>query len=257
MGRKRKIQKSSTGGSTSSSAVEGAKPTSVNVCDFPLSLLNNGKQRVASHQQPNSVSKLQVWHPDRIWVLPDFFTKRECQEWIDFAESSGGLEYTAHPATKYIAHRECYRLQQANATVLAQRIYQRLATKLGGYSNLTQAVCPNDLVRTNSNDSLEPIGCNPNLRLYKYTKGHAFGRHVDGSNSVEGTGDTLWTVLIYLSECRGGATRFYTSAKKSVAFDPVPGSILLHLHGDHCLEHEAEVVTQGTKYVLRTDLVVA
>lgn len=33
--------------------------------------------------------------------------------------------------------------------------------------------------------------------------------------------------------------------------------MLLHVHGDRCLQHEAEPVLAGTKYVLRTDLVFA
>lgn len=37
---------------------------------------------------------------------------------------------------------------------------------------------------------------------------------------------------------------------------PAVGLALLHLHGeDRCLEHEANVVVQGTKYVLRSDIV--
>lgn len=82
-------------------------------------------------------------------------------------------------------------------------------------------------------------------------------------------GQTEWTLLIYLSECQGGATRFYTTEEElggrkrssrrnchqSVAYEPKVGSILLHLHGDYCLEHEGEVVKGGIKYVLRTDLV--
>ena len=60
------------------------------------------------------------------------------------------------------------------------------------------------------------------------------------------------TVLIYLSECEGGATRF----EGDVAFAPRSGALLVHVHGeDRCLEHEADPVDGGTKYVLRTDLV--
>lgn len=37
---------------------------------------------------------------------------------------------------------------------------------------------------------------------------------------------------------------------------PAVGLALLHLHGeDRCLEHEANVVLQGVKYVLRSDVV--
>ena len=50
----------------------------------------------------------------------------------------------------------------------------------------------------------------------------------------------------------GGATRF---EKNLASFEPVQGSILLHIHGNDCLLHEADPVTSGIKYVLRTDLV--
>ena len=67
------------------------------------------------------------------------------------------------------------------------------------------------------------------------------------------------TVLFYLSTCTGGATRFHlphSSSKKkkkskddtSVAFVPEEGAVLLHIHGDRCLEHEAEPVLDGVKY---------
>lgn len=126
----------------------------------------------------------------------------------------------------------------------------------------------------------QPVTCNPNLRLYKYTQGQSFGRHFDDSNKIDLSGNaslsewqhvkdaqTEITVLFYLSSCRGGATRFHLPHGKSngkqtsgggstgVAFTPEEGAVLLHVHGDHCLEHEAEPVLEGVKYVLRTDIV--
>ena len=67
------------------------------------------------------------------------------------------------------------------------------------------------------------------------------------------------TVLFYLTSCRGGATRFHLphsgkrkkgggSSSGGVAFTPEEGAVLLHVHGDHCLEHEAEPVLDGVKY---------
>ena len=40
-----------------------------------------------------------------------------------------------------------------------------------------------------------------------------------------------------------------------IAFVPEAGAILMHMHGDRCLEHEAEPVLRGVKYILRTDIV--
>ena len=33
-----------------------------------------------------------------------------------------------------------------------------------------------------------------------------------------------------------------------IVYTPEEGSVLLHVHGDHCLEHEAEPVLEGVKY---------
>ena len=38
---------------------------------------------------------------------------------------------------------------------------------------------------------------------------------------------------------------------------PEAGMALLHCHGQDCLEHEALPVTQGCKYILRSDVVFA
>ena len=276
-----------------------------------------------------NISTLTELCKGRVWVVPSFFTRQECQSWIDFCESTSTLEssYQINRATAYTAHRECYRLQQPDATTLASRIFERLrSTRISSCpegtsspsSRTTESVV--DRLMRETEDILyddagrisagngnalrrqQIVGCNPNLRVYKYSNGHSFGRHVDESNNVPGQGMTGMTVLIYLSECQGGATRFYTngiydedeqkqqqirqlqqktastskpsagkkkkngsrtpsssspssSSSSSFAFQPTIGSMLLHVHGEHCLEHEAEPVLGGNKYVLRTDLV--
>jgi hypothetical protein len=143
-------------------------------------------------------------------------------------------------------------MQQQDATILTGTLYQRIK-QLGVLSLIQQ-----EMLSLYQEPTYQPVGCNPNLRIYKYTKGHSFGKHVDGSDVVIDMGKTEWTVLVYLSECQGGATRFYTDSRKnpkSLAFNPQVGSMLIHLHGDHCLEHEGDPVADGIKYVLRTDLI--
>jgi hypothetical protein len=156
------------------------------------------------------------------------------------------MERVAHPATRYIAQRECGRWQR-NDTEAASKLFQRLST----------TVLPKIAHQLDFPSDYVPVACNSNLRLYKYEKGMSFGKHYDGSDTVE-EGQTEITVLVYLSSCVGGATRFYPPRKKqSVAFTPEEGAILLHIHGDRCFAHEADVVVQGIKYVLRTDIVYA
>lgn len=190
-------------------------------------------------------------HPGCVWVVYDFLKPKECQAWIDFVENSKELEICGHPASKYVAHRECYRWQR-NDTHIAQTIFERME-KSGIIRELQAKI-------EFSCQSYLPRGCNPNIRFYKYETGMRFGKHVDESHPVEGAGNTEVTVLVYLSECKGGATRFYadtSTKKKSFAFAPKVGALLLHVHGNRCLEHEGDPVEGGIKYILRSDIVYA
>jgi hypothetical protein len=119
----------------------------------------------------------------------------------------------------------------------------------------------------------EPIGLNPNIRVYRYSKGQYFDCHCkndqrpplspqpttyctdlrtrpdDDSNSLTLPSEppipvrTTWTLLLYLTSaaegCVGGETVFYPHDRKSAAEEiAVPlqtGMLLLHKHGDDCL----------------------
>jgi hypothetical protein len=185
---------------------------------------------------------LEVLHPRAVYRAQNFYSASECQTWIDLFQNSKTMDYVSHPASRTIAHRECYRWQ-IDDWELSNQVFQRIrAAKL--------------LEGLDFGFSREyPVTCNGNLRLYKYDKGMRFGRHIDESNRTD-YGITRVTVLIYLSDCpSGGATRFHLTRKQSFAVLPLQGSILFHVHGDQCLEHEGDPVICGTKYVLRTDLV--
>jgi hypothetical protein len=182
-----------------------------------------------------------------VWTMGDFLTKQESQNWISFAEEEGRLQRMQQRATRFMASRDCHRFSLHDAA-MAARLFQRLQqTRM--YADALESHFPGKI----------PVACNPNLRLYKYDKGMSFGKHVDGSESIPGVGETRMTMLIYLSDCQGGATRFHdvddASGTTEKAFEPRTGSLLLHVHGDECLEHEGDPVLGGTKYVLRTDLV--
>jgi hypothetical protein len=218
---------------------------------FPLELLASSAKE---EQPPLKLEQLVQGYP--VWIVSNFFSSVECQKWIQFCEESGGLDYTALPATMYTAHRKCFRMQDKCNKNLADRLYLRLISS-GIMNKLKTSLKPPK--RKVANKFENPAGFNPNLRLYKYSSGHSFGKHIDESNIVESMGHTEITVLIYLSECKGGATRFYPTYddEDSFYFDPVPGTMLLHVHGDDCLEHEADPVLEGLKYILRTDVVFA
>lgn len=103
----------------------------------------------------------------------------------------------------------------------------------------------------------DAVGLNPNIRAYRYDVGDAFKTHYDDDETVE-VGITRFTLLIYLSSCRGGETVFYSEGRKQgvvASVAPAPGKALLHRHGDACLPHEGARVVGGVKYVLRSDVV--
>ena len=116
-----------------------------------------------------------------------------------------------------------------------------------------------ELYRVPSNlGRLQPSGCNPNIRLYKYGEGQRFGRHVDQANRLADGSTTEFTVLLYLNDdVEGGETVFYAdhrSNQEACRFSPKAGAALIHAHGERCLTHEGAVVRKGVKYLLRTDL---
>jgi len=236
----------SVSGSSVPAATSGASAKNASgLLLFPAHLLSNQPPLKLAFQPVN------VLLPNYIWALPNFFTRHECRAWIDHLENTAtnSWEHVQQRGTRYMAARECFRCSRHDGA-MAHRLFERLRD---GAPQLLSALHP----LNNGLFGQRPVTCNPNLRLYKYCPGHAFGKHIDEANVVPGVGVTRLTILIYLSDCEGGATRFYDDESgKVVAFAPQPGAILLHVHGeDLCLEHEADPVMAGVKYVLRTDLV--
>jgi len=104
---------------------------------------------------------------------------------------------------------------------------------------------------------------NPNIRLYKYTPSQHFNPHYDDSVRDAKTGAVSeWTLLVYLTGVedgvQGGETVFYPNSKakasESMVAPLIRGTALLHRHGNECLLHEGSQVLNGTKYVLRSDI---
>ncbi|KAL7421086.1 hypothetical protein Q5752_003970 [Cryptotrichosporon argae] len=130
-----------------------------------------------------------------------------------------------------------------------------------------------------------------NIRIYHYPLSTYFRAHYDEPQPDASAGGrrTAWTVLLYLTECEGGATAFHVpgssargrgkkrgkrGGKKGGTYEeedegegegeeerirvaPRAGRVLFHWHGTShggCLKHEGEEVRGGDKWVLRTDV---
>lgn len=198
---------------------------------------------------------VQILIPSAVYASVNFLSPGECKALINFAECEG-FEQLSSPQTSVYAHRECGRISRTSFQ-MADELFLRMKF-------MVERIMKD--VQFSKDEHYKPISCNSNIRIYKYEKGMSFGRHFDGSEKIShyAGGNTEITVLIYLSSCSGGSTRFYLpkrGKKKnnegSIAFQPQEGALLMHLHGDRCLEHEADPVQHGIKYVLRTDIVFA
>ncbi|KAG0043143.1 hypothetical protein BGZ83_011780 [Gryganskiella cystojenkinii] len=107
------------------------------------------------------------------------------------------------------------------------------------------------------------IEMNERLRFLRYGPGDKFEPHMDGEyRRTDGSGHvTKVTIQFYLNEgCVGGATSFLSEysfredrggENEKLEVNPRTGQILIFQHN---LLHEGSQVTQGTKYVVRTDI---
>ena len=115
--------------------------------------------------QPQTL-RFEEIHAGTVWIIRNFLSQEECNAWIDFCDSCDGLEYTSQPGSKYLAPRECFRLQNPNASNISERLYRRMQES-NTITNLEEEL----LAHGKRNVLYRPVGFNPNMRLYKYTKG--------------------------------------------------------------------------------------
>ncbi|HEX8659177.1 MAG TPA: 2OG-Fe(II) oxygenase [Hymenobacter sp.] len=91
------------------------------------------------------------------------------------------------------------------------------------------------------------IGLNELFRFYRYQRGHQFRGHFDESYIRSEQEASYFTFMVYLNDnFQGGDTTF-----RGLSIQPRQGMALIFLHS---LYHAGSEVTQGVKYVLRTDV---
>ena len=142
-----------------------------------------------------------------------------------------------------------------------EALYARIEHMLPGEC-IARAVVPRASDRGAMDQAWTPVGLNERLRFYRYEGGERFNRHYDGCFPRDDrTEMSIYTFIVYLSdEFVGGETTFFVAAgrgkQSEVAVMPTCGSALIFPHGSHPLSplHEGSVVTEGLKYVLRSDI---
>jgi hypothetical protein len=108
-------------------------------------------------------------------------------------------------------------------------------------------------------DGWHSIGVNERMRFYRYHPGQQFDWHTDGYFRRDNGERSFLTFMVYLNGgAVGGETSFSDHGRtprfRDFAITPVAG---LALFFTHRLLHKGEPVTDGCKYVLRTDVMYA
>jgi len=189
------------------------------------------------HAQP-SISVCRIDTKDA-FLLEELFTRQECEALINSAESIGfgGTSYKKE-------YRGNLRLITTDA-------------------KLTAAVCERmepcvPKTVTMNREMWDFVGLNECWRLAKYYPGDRFQQHCDAVFKRSQDEMSMYTVNIYMNaDFTGGNTRFYFSGKSVADYEiqPKPGLCLVFRQppGESYL-HDGAEVTNGVKYLFRTDL---
>ena len=169
-----------------------------------------------------------------VFTLDGVLTPGECAAMIDRIETLGP---TVAPITTPSGPEMRTDIRN-NARVMfddaafAKTLFERIAAQL-----------PSPLC------GMHPVGANERLRCYRYEPGQRFAPHYDGAYCRNADERSLLTLMVYLNEgFGGGATDFHDY---DIEVTPRTGMALLF---QHMLLHEGCVVTSGTKYALRSDV---
>lgn len=101
---KPKSQKPSyANGSGSSGAKNNNSSNGDDGTEFPPRLLQQGYK---NKKYASSSLAIEDIVPNAVFVARHALSSAECQEWIQYSEEGGRWDLVAHPATRYVAHRE-------------------------------------------------------------------------------------------------------------------------------------------------------
>lgn len=167
-----------------------------------------------------------------IYFIEDFWSAQQCDDFIAKTESIG-----YQPAT----------IQTDNGPRLVDFIRNNNRVVYKDYDmaselwHLLKDIAPQEIGQSKA------VGLNELFRFYKYQPGQLFKKHRDQSFIRNSSEASYFTFMIYLNDdFKGGATTF-----DHLEVSPKKGSALIFYH---YLEHEGSEVIEGTKYVLRTDI---
>lgn len=181
-------------------------------------------------------------------IVPNFLSPLECQELISKSVQLGfGSAHTHYPPS----YRNNDRLL-VDDTKLSERMTSKL---LQAVPEIGTLICDSTCWQ------LQHV--NERFRFCRYLPNQQFFIHQDGVHFKSANTKSRLTFMIYLNDAKveftGGDTVFYSAGPSTVEppqeigrYTPQQGSLIVF---DHSLWHAGELVTSGTKYVMRSDLI--
>ena len=168
---------------------------------------------------------------DHAFSIYNFLSPEECSDLISAAESTGFEKALIDDGN---TQSECLNVRNNQRIIFDD---QTLANRM--WSKIF------DLIP--SQEDWVPIGLNERFRYYKYDRYQTFKWHRDLPYIRNDNERSLMTFMIYLnSDYDGGYTDF-----EDFKIWPETGMALVFKHK---LRHEGAYVTDGIKYVLRSDV---
>jgi len=173
-------------------------------------------------------------HTENIFEIDSFITEKECLEYIELSEAQGYKSADVQLSNNRQRLSEIRNNERVNyfSEALALSLWKKLS-----------------VIELPIFSGKKAIKLSPHFRFYKYQSGQKFNMHKDGRQKIK-ENETLLTFLIYLNDnYTGGHTLFRTN---NISISPATGTALCFEHHEW---HKGSVVTEGIKYVLRTDVV--
>ena len=162
----------------------------------------------------------------------DFWTDEACHHLVQRVEKLGFEDATIDDGAGQVIDKAARNNQRVflNDPVLAMSIWEQFS-----------AFVPSEI------DGWSPNGLNELFRIYKYDKYQSFKWHRDLPFIKSDDEKSLMTFMIYLNDdFEGGYTDF-----EDFKIWPQTGMAVCF---NHKLRHEGAYVTEGTKLVLRSDI---
>lgn len=178
-----------------------------------------------------------------LWTVPALFTTEECANILEQGKPGPWLAATVNAESGRVVDT---RIRSSTTAVLrdpalADELFRRIRPHVP--ARMTTEMGDRGRI------GMDVVGIYLPLRIYRYEVGQQFGLHQDQSYAGEGGTQSLLTLMVYLNEgFSGGETDFPEQSRTIV---PKTGESLLF---QHKLLHAGKPVTEGTKYVLRSDV---